>query len=211
MPEAPLSSGVDEVHAHAHKIGHKWVDLAIALSAITISVISLVVAVEHGKTEERLVAASSWPFLTFTSSNDGFNAGGWTIRLRLQNSGVGPARVKWLRLALNGEPIRNRGDLMRKCCGVPDGTVEDQVRRGLVSQNSPIGVLPARESVVVLAWRDRRGSRAIRSKLDDAANRLRLDACYCSVLDECWVSDLTPTAEPRLVDHCSPISDGYVS
>lgn len=208
--ELPLSSGVGEVHAHAPKIGHKWVDLVIALSAITISVISLFVAVAHGHTEEKLVAASSWPFLTFNTSNNGFEAGGWTIGLRLQNSGVGPARVKWLRLKLDGNPIRNRAALMSRCCGVTNSTVEEQVRRGLVSQNSPIGVLPARDGIVMLAWRERPGFRAIRSELDEAAHRLRIEACYCSVLDECWRSDLTPTADPRPVNRCDTVSDGYV-
>ncbi len=65
MSEPPVHTSVDEVHAHAHKTGHRWVDMAIAISAITISVISLFVAIEHGKTEEKLVAANSWPFVIF--------------------------------------------------------------------------------------------------------------------------------------------------
>src|SRR3978361_1861466 len=103
MSEPPLHAGVGEVQAHAHKTGHSWVDLAIALSAITISVISLFVAVAHGRTEEKLVAAMSWPFLPFHTEKYGLEAGGWTIYFILQNSGVGPARVKWLRVSLDGK------------------------------------------------------------------------------------------------------------
>jgi len=209
MSEPPLHTGVDDVYAHAHKTGRAWVDIAIALSAITISVISLFVAVAHGRTEEKLVAASSWPFLTFYTEKNGLDAGAWSIYLILQNSGVGPARVKWLRMNLDGKPIRDRADLMSRCCGVPDGTNDQQIPLGLVSENPPIGVLPARDRVEMLTWRARPGHEAIIAKLDGVRHRLRAEACYCSVLDDCWISDLTATADPRHVDRCQPISDGY--
>jgi hypothetical protein len=209
MSEPPLHTGVDDVHAHAHKTGRKWVDLAIAFSAITISIISLFVAVAHGRTEEKLVAASSWPFLTFDTEKDGLDAGGWSIHLILQNNGVGPARVKWLRMSLDGKAVRNRADLMSRCCGAPDGTADELVARGLVSANPPVGVLTARDQVQILTWRTRAGYDEIISRLDAVRHRLRTEACYCSVLDECWISDLTATADPRRVDRCRPISDGY--
>jgi hypothetical protein len=209
MSEPPVQSGVDDVHAHARKTGHGWVDLAIALSAITISVISLFIALANGRTEAKLVAASSWPFLTFETEKDGLETGGWTIYFHLRNSGVGPARVHWLRMSLDGRPIRGRADLMSRCCGVPGGPADDQVRIGLVSQNPAIGVLPARDGVELLAWRARPGNGAIMARLDGVRHRLRAQACYCSVLDECWTSDLTATAEPRKVGRCDPIADGY--
>jgi hypothetical protein len=212
MSERPsVETGVDEVHVHAHKTGHAWLDLVIAFSAIAISVISLFVAIGHGRTEERMVAATSWPFLTFETEKNGLEAGGWTIYLHLRNSGVGPARVKWLRLDLDGRRLRGRADLMSRCCGVPDSTADQQVRIGLVSQNPPVGVLPARETVDILAWRARPGNAAVLSRLDGVRHRLQAQACYCSVLDECWISDLTATAEPRKVDRCDPITDGYSS
>ncbi len=209
MAEIPVQTSVDDVHAHAHKTGHSWVDLAIALSAIAISVISLFVAVEHGRTEEKLVAANSWPFLTFQTTRNGLQAGSRTIDLRLQNSGVGPARVQWLRIALDGKAIADRAAFMRECCGVPAGDADTQVGRGLVTQNPPVGVLPARDGIAILAWRELPGNAPIWAKLDAARHRLKTEACYCSVLDECWISDLTATAQPHPVDECVPVSDGY--
>ena len=81
-------------------------DLTIALSAIAISVISLFVAIGHGRTEEKLVAASLWSFLTFQTTKNGLQAGSRVIDFRVQNSGVGPARVQWGRIQLVGSPIR---------------------------------------------------------------------------------------------------------
>lgn len=157
MAEPPVHTAVDEVHAHARKTGHRWVDMAVAISAITISVISMFVAIEHGRTEEKLVASNSWPFLLFQSAQAGLTAGSRTLILRLQNSGVGPAR----------------------------------------------------DGVDLLAWRERPGAQAIWDRLNSSRNRLKFQACYCSVLDECWVSDLTPTARPRRVRECRAGADDY--
>lgn len=209
MSESIISTGVDEVHAHPHKTGHHWLDLAVAFSAIAISIISLFVAIGHGRTEEKLVAASSWPFLTIGVSKNGLESDGWTINLRLRNSGVGPARVQWFRLVLDGQPIRNRAELMRRCCGIADGPIDSLIRLGLVSQAAPAGVLMARDRVDLLTWRQRPGNEPMLAKLDNALNRVTTQACYCSVLDECWISDLTATAEPRRVDRCLPAPDNY--
>lgn len=209
MSDVPVQTSVDDVHAHPHKTGHSWTDLAIALSAIAISVISLFVAIEHGRTEEKLVAANSWPFLTFQSTKNGLEAGTRIITLSLKNSGVGPARVQWVKVSLDGVSIRGGADLMSRCCGVPIGTTEDQVRKGLVTKNQPVGVLPAREGVDILAWRELPRNAATWAKLDTARHRLKMEACYCSVLDECWTSDLTPTAQPHHVEQCDLASKSY--
>ncbi|TPG42654.1 hypothetical protein EAH79_01910 [Sphingomonas koreensis] len=99
---------------------------------------------------------------------------------------------------------------MGRCCEVPAGTAEKQVLRGLVTQNEPIGVLPARDSLVMLVWRELPGNAKTFSKLDGVRHRLKTQACYCSVLDECWISNLTAIAQPRHFDQCEPISDGYL-
>ena len=209
MSEPPVQTSVDEVHAHAHKTGHGWVDMAIAFSAITISVISLFVAVEHGKTEEKLVAANSWPFLVSRSSENGLVVGSRVLDLRLQNSGVGPARVQSVKMMLDGRPVHDHSELMARCCGLAPMSLEEQVRLGLITQNEPVGVIPARDGVDVLGWRERPGNEAIWSKLNIARHRLRFAACYCSVLDECWTSDLTATAHPHRVDQCPADPDSY--
>ena len=195
--------------AHVGKTGHGWLDYAVALSAILISVISLLVAIDHGRNEERLLAASSWPFVTFGTEKRGLEAGGWTIYLNLRNSGIGPARIKWLHLTLDGRPVRSRADLMRRCCGITDGHLDKAIARGLVSDNDPTGVLPARDRVDILTWRPRHGNAATLRQLDDALGRLHAQACYCSVLGDCWTSNLTASGEPRQIAACAPIADGY--
>jgi hypothetical protein len=60
MNEPPIQPGADGIEARPRKTGQSRLDLALACSAIFISGVSLFVAIEHGKTERDLVAASSW-------------------------------------------------------------------------------------------------------------------------------------------------------
>ena len=53
-----------EVEAHHHRTGHNFADLILALLAVTLSGISIFIAVGHGRTMECLVAANSWPNLS---------------------------------------------------------------------------------------------------------------------------------------------------
>ena len=209
MSEPPVHTSGDEVHAHAHKTGHGWIDMVIAVSAITISVISLFVAVAHGRTEEKLVAANSWPFLVFKSSQNGLVAGSRTVVLGLQNSGVGPARVQSVEIMLDGRPVHTFDELMSRCCGLSPKPPLEQLALGLQTRNDVVGVLPAREGVSFLAWREGGRDPDVWNRLNAARHRLTFKACYCSVLDECWTSDLTPTAKPRPVAQCEASPDGY--
>ena len=84
-----------------------------------------------------------------------------------------------------------------------------QVALGLQTRNDVVGVLPARGGVTFLAWREGGPQPAIWDRLDAARRRLTFKACYCSVLDDCWTSDLTPTAKPQSVAQCEASPDDY--
>jgi hypothetical protein len=209
VTEPPLHTGVEGVHVHPPRTGRHWVDMAIAVSAITISVVSLFVAVENGRTERKLVAANSWPFLVYSSQQNGLVLGSRTILLRVQNSGVGPARIQSVVVRWRGAPVRTRGELLSRCCGMPGVDIGGQIKLGLVTQNPIVGVLPARDEVDFLALRERPDNAAIWSALNAARDALTFDACYCSVLDECWRTDLRSTTTPRPVEQCSSDASGY--
>src|ERR1700733_15059033 len=114
--EPPVQTGPDEIHAHPRHTGARWFDLVLALSAIFISAVSLVVAIEHGRTERDLVAANSWPFLR-AMLNNGYNDGR-DVAIGLSNGGVGPAKLKSLEVFYDGTPVSSSYDLLRRCCGL---------------------------------------------------------------------------------------------
>ncbi|MBE7209901.1 MAG: hypothetical protein INR65_02690, partial [Gluconacetobacter diazotrophicus] len=178
-----------------------------ALSAIAISVISLVVAVEHGRTERKLVTAATWPFAEVENERTGRD-GQYVSELILRNAGVGPARLVSLVVRLDGKVVRSPAELLTSCCGVPAGTTtETRPDYGVMAEGGVLGILEAHQAQNIL-WVGSKAD-AVRRGFEAAWPRLTYDACYCSVLNECWRSDLKSTGTPVRVALCRPSADDY--
>ena len=150
MSEPPVTTEAEGVRAEPRKTGHRLMDISIALSAILISVISLTVAIHHGRVQERLVAANSWPFLTARTSND-FGGDRQYFSLSIINSGVGPAVLKRLIVRYDDKPVRGWLELLQECCGVArDTTLNDLTSLGFAGGDRPKGIVRAREGVLLL-------------------------------------------------------------
>lgn len=187
------------VEAEPRKIGHRWVDLILAGSAMMISVVSVSVAMHHGKVQEELVAANSWPFLRYEHGNT-TDTGEEVVNMAIRNVGVGPALLKTLRVTYNGKPVLTRMDLLNRCCGYERLSVQERRQTKWLSNPLSSAVVPAGESKSFLALR-RDNNPALWAKLDEERWKLKLEACYCSVLHTCWRSDLTGL-EPERVKRC---------
>ena len=89
----------------------------------------------------------------------------------------------------NGEPAASGLDLLRRCCGLgaDPAAVDRQLPRGRHFEITDKTVLRAGETKVTFGvWRDGPVGEAFASHLTDFAFR----GCYCSILDQCWVSNL---------------------
>jgi len=147
----------------------------------------------------RLVQAQSWPYLEYESSNTG-NNGAPEIDIMVRNAGVGPAKVESFSVSYDGTPAKGWTQLIALCC-VPDGTPRDRLDLPTLTDGRMISsklikrVLRASDSVTLLHLPKTEANPALRSKLDDARFKLVLSVCYCSVFDECWISDLRTTTQ----------------
>ena len=109
-------------HGHEHKSGIPWLDGIIAVSVIFISVMSLVVSIEHGKSMEKmveqnqkLVVASTMPLLTITGTE--FDASGKPFfREVIRNGGVGPAIIDRFEIRYKGIVYIDENALLKACC-----------------------------------------------------------------------------------------------
>lgn len=193
-------------HPHAHRTGHRLLDLAVPVSALLISVISLVIGIHHGHTMQemaqanaRLVQANSWPLLQYTTGNSN-DKGEDEITLKVENAGVGPAKLISLEIFQRERRIRTPRDLV-------DALGETGVRPNMSTGSTVPLVMRAGTDTLVLGLR-REGNEALWDKLNTERFRLRFRACYCSVFDECWVSDLS-SVSPQTVDHCAVSPDSF--
>lgn len=178
-----------EIHLpHAAHSGRRWLDMALGGSAFVISLVSLWLGIQHGRTMEKLVAANSWPnieFDTIVERRGTSNAA--ELRLLLDNNGIGPARVETLELWYRGAPLADIAALTQALGGSKTLKVESASVSGFV-----IGA-QQKQMLVTLTAAD--GVQRVESLLQGAGN-LKARLCYCSVFDECYVND-TRDRQPR--------------
>jgi hypothetical protein len=194
----------------AHTTGRRWLDLTLALSAMFVSIVSLAVAVHHGNAMDRLVAANSWPFLMYSTSNKD-PQGQRRISLEVENAGVGPARIQTFEVWWQGQPVSTAPELLRRCCMDEKAPVGPSEARSL---DLGIGQIASRvvragdsEAFITLQLTDSNAD--IWHRLDVARLQLKMRACYCSVFDECWQTDLEQTSAKR-VSSCSAAKVPFV-
>jgi hypothetical protein len=184
----------------AHGTGHRWLDLTLALSAMFVSIVSLAVAVHHGNAMDRLVAANSWPFLMYSTSNTD-PQGQRRISLEVENAGVGPARIQTFEVWWQGEPVSTAPELLQRCCMTDaQAPMDPSTARALDLGIGQIGsrVVRAGDSEAFITLRLKDSNADIWHRLDVARLRLKMRACYCSVFDECWQTDLEQTSAKRV-------------
>lgn len=175
-----------------------WIEITVAVAALVVSGISLWVGVRTEVANQQMVAATTWPVLVYTSSDALPSQEGPVTAMSLTNGGVGPAKVETLELFYRGQPMRSAAAFLRRCCGLKRSGSTDP--RYVLSTPAP-ALLRAGQSVNFIMMTDTPAYTEWAKKLFAASNAVDLRACYCSVLNRCWVSDLH-TLSPAPVDHC---------
>lgn len=167
-------------------------DLIIAGAALFVSAISLWVGVRTESANEKLVAASTWPFLQVQISN-ATSEDKLDLRFQVVNTGVGPAKIESFELFWKGKPYRSGGELLKACCGFKDykATSPEAKNHTRLTVGSVQGiVLRAGEIETFIHYPLNADNLSIWNTLDKARDQMTYRICYCSVLDECWRSEL---------------------
>ncbi len=186
---------IEAGHHHAHT-GH-WIDYVLGGAAILISLISLWLGTKNAEHMERLVAANSYPDVSFYTTNDG---AGSTVALSITNHGVGPARIRTLELFYGDKPLGTLSDFF--AAALADNPPAIAALETMQSTSPALGeLLPPRETInlahiphvdsIPEAW----------NRIDKARFKLRASICYCSLFNECFVRD-SSKIEPEPVKAC---------
>jgi hypothetical protein len=194
---------IEHPHHHHHKTGHGWLDKLLPLSAILISIVSIGIAFHHGQVmqalvqqNERLVQANSLPFVQLahsTAADDG------TLRpsMLAMNSGVGPAHVRSVSIAVDGRPVQDLKSLLEACCG-GSGDVR------MASSTLLHRMLQAGETIHYAFAMGEDAKTPVANAFIKAAvsGRIVTTVCYCSVFEECWVTASQGMTQPKRVEVC---------
>lgn len=205
MEEAPLPEPVPSPSGAG-----VWINRVIALSALITSVVSIFLGIQNGDSMNRLVEANSWPHLSVKTGN--FNAGERRIDVKVVNQGVGPASVHRFVVLYRGKAVSNAYELFEACClGDDDMTAAEfeAAARELLTFTPSGRVVRPGEEVPVFGLRRSEENAELWDKVNVVRLRdLTYDACFCSVFDECWESDLT-SLEKTPVRSCAPSQDAW--
>lgn len=189
----------------------------LAVAAIAISAISLWVAFDTQQSNRQLVAEAAWPFVQVYAS--GGSDEPRVLTLSIANAGIGPAKIQSLELFWNGRAYASSAELLKDCCGrsipAPAGADAHATENTLGTSTLVGTVLRPGDAVPIiryaLAADDAQTWNAFRKQRFQLSHRV----CFCSVLNECWLTKLqtvggTQDLDPPHVAACPKPAVGYL-
>jgi hypothetical protein len=194
-----------ELVPEIRKTGHRLADLAVAFSALFVSLCSLGIALHHGRTMQRLVEANSRPFIQITTSNGqpAADSASQALTVLISNPGAGAARVERFSILVDGQPVKDISEALLRLAGLPGNSPQQSSVLGPMTYSAVApSYLKAGSEQTVLRWPRTASNASIWDK-DAAAgsNRVKFEACYCSIFDECWIEN-SHTFRPTAVASC---------
>lgn len=189
-------------------------EMLVGISAILLSVCGLVVSIYETSLIREDQYASVWPYMEVGPS---FRGEG--LRIMIQNTGVGPAKIRSAAVIDDGEVKKNWGELIQDVVGEGKDVPFSQ---SLINRR----VIPkASEQEVVFSLDKGSGDidEQMIFKLEKRIMEGRLDVvlCYCSVYDECWRAsmqevvrafrgEMLPERKPISVQQCKAMENSGI-
>lgn len=159
-------------------------EMIVAVSALVVSLVTAAATMHSAYTSRAYARASLWPSL---GAGVSFNESGF--RFLLMNRGTGPAIVKSMRVHFDGKPIQTWQQFVDQV--EPKSTVNWGT--SFVSNIT----LPADDRLDAFTVNDP----AFARKVYDKSDKLKVEICYCSVYDECWITS-DPLQQNQPVSQC---------
>lgn len=152
----------------------------LSLAGVFTGAVALYAALNESAAVRQQTAATVWPYVQVTVlDTDQDDAA--SFALRFANVGVGPARMRGIRLSLNGEAMRDWQQVVTSLIDEPLRLGHDYGRI-----NVGDGVLAPGDRVVAFQTQHPALARALSAAT--ARGATRLDFCYCSIFDDCWTT-----------------------
>lgn len=158
-------------------------EMITAMTAVVIGVGAIGVALYETTLVRQQLKGSAWPNIEggFSYNEDGF-------RYFLTNSGVGPARIQYAEITVDGEPVGDWKEFFERLGLDVSRYVTSYVARGALPAGTVHEVLVLDPEQPV-------------DELYRLQDRVAISLCYCSVYDDCWVK--TMADDPVTVRACA--------
>ena len=190
----PNRTSLDQVSARLLKylpmmmIGH----LLITVPTFVISIALAYATFVQADATRKIQRSETWPFVSYGTGN-ATTEGEPEITLSLTNNGVGPAKLEAMELVYAGKPMPTPREFLRQCCA-------GESKFAFMSE--PVsGVLRPGQQRNFIRMPKTEANAAIWDKLNVERWKITVRSCYCSIFDDCWVTD-SRVANPRPVEAC---------
>lgn len=181
-------------------------DLLIAVCALLISAVAAGASVYQTHVIASQYSASVWPYVTVTGS--GSSTG---FKLAIENDGLGPALIRSAQLRFAGRPLASWRELVSEAPLKAAASKSELLNASSVDAST---VVRAGETLPIFSLSSA-GFAAHQPAVANAASRVDVRLCYCSILGRCWtVESLLRSNVPRDVKGCprgQSIMTGYSS
>lgn len=171
-------------------------NLTLALCAMLISAASFYATYLQAKSAEQQVKAMTLPLLQYGTGNVDPETNKPVISFNLTNGGVGPALVKTVTYKYKGKSTVNFFDYLEDCCSTELKEFNSNppknlslAQGGYVTSSTNNVVVPAQDKLVFYKLYRGELSESLWSKLNAERRYLTVQVCYCSLLDECYVTE----------------------
>jgi len=172
-----------------------------SLSALVFSILALCTSIYQtqlmqSQTDlmQKQSRASVWPYIML-GENSNSRSGQESYTWRIDNNGVGPAKIESMVVRFDGKPHTTWESIFKvlspgKTYHVSMSSVNGTVLPPSLNRETTIEMVKLTDPDLVRLFLD-------------AQNRFEMEVCYCSVYDDCWVSRLsarTPHSVPMCKD-----------
>jgi len=169
-----------------------WWQTVLSVVGVFIALVALYAALVESQAVRQQTAAAVWPFVQLSIEDADYGEQA-SFRLGLTNAGVGPAKMRDMKIQLNGHAIQNSTHLL-STLAVPTTT---PISRNFISGR----VLRPEETVVLFSTSDVTLVRKLQAAMRAPENAISF--CYCSIFDECWLADSRQDLQnPKPIERC---------
>ena len=182
-------------------------EMIIAVCAVITSVVALFIGWDQARIMRLQQKAEIWPILQVTHLNDVSN-GAVTYRVEVENAGVGPALIeKHIILMPDAPATEDFGEMLAYLTS----DMSDDASKGFLAIDSRVvrqgtSVLPIHAAWDATEENVAAMNRLVTEFVDGPREAPGVFVCYCSILDECWVSStLSKQARPAKVKSCTTL------
>ena len=192
-------------------ISTETLNLVLAICAILISGASFYATYLQANSAEKQVKAMTLPLIQFSHGNFDDEKNSRTINFDLKNAGVGPAIIKNVTFKYKDNEYNSIWKFFSACCEQELKSFQSKQRNnsaseknidkgGWVSQQLANVIIPGQSNYSFQKVNYGSQTQEFWDKLDEDRWLLKLNICYCSLLEECFITEQSGVVDQ--VDSC---------